>query len=189
VGKLAKEALSAYGKISKREGVQMHSGESADRRISHLTKGKQQFMTLSRKLAESAQRRETTTIQPKEKLTGTKAAIQIRNYLGGFYYFTIDEVRKSGKEVFLIEGKHTMNDHLPSLEDIKDALLKMILYTNLQDVTLNSQKVSFVPTLLLTTGEGVTFSQLALDKTLQQLTEEANLNCFQILLNNRPLTS
>jgi hypothetical protein len=187
VGDLAKKALSAYGEISKQERVEMHSVKSADRRISQLTKGKQQFMLLSRKLAQSAQIREITTVQPKEKLTGVKATILISNYLGGLYYFTIDEVRNIGRDVLLIEGKHTKNDRLPSLDDIKDALLKMILYTNLQNVKLDSQDVSFVPTLLLTTGKGVTSEQLVSDKTFLQLKKEANLNRFQILLNNMPV--
>ena len=62
-------------------------------------KGKDNFMKLSRMLAEKAQRREQLTVQPKEKLSGTKAIITIRNYLGG-YYFTSDETEVKGNNIF-----------------------------------------------------------------------------------------
>jgi hypothetical protein len=53
-------------------------------------------------------------------LLGTKATITIQNYLGGLYYFTADEVVLQGSKIYLIEGKHSKNKSLPSLEDIKD---------------------------------------------------------------------
>ena len=61
----------------------MSDKKSAEKRINELKKGKEIFMSLSRTLAEKAQKRESVTIQPKEKLDGTKATITIRNYLGG----------------------------------------------------------------------------------------------------------
>jgi len=68
----------------------MHSRQTAEKRITELLKGKDEFMKLSRMLAEKAQRRERLTIQPKENLSGTKAIITIQNYLGGYYinYFS-----------------------------------------------------------------------------------------------------
>jgi len=85
----------------------MHSRQSAEKRIAELLKGKDEFMKLSRALAEKAQKRERLTIQPKEHLEGTKAIITIQNYLGGYYYFTSDEAEVKGNNVFLIEGKHS----------------------------------------------------------------------------------
>ena len=55
----------------------MHSRQTAEKRIIELLKGKDEFMKLSRMLAEKAQRRERLTIQPKENLSGTKAIITI----------------------------------------------------------------------------------------------------------------
>jgi hypothetical protein len=39
--------------------------------------------------------------------------------------------------VYLIEGKHSKNAILPSIGDIKDGLLKMILYSNLCEVEVD----------------------------------------------------
>ena len=64
--------------------------------------------------------------------------ITITNYLGGHYFFTADEVEIHGKDIYLIDAKHTKTDKLPALEDIKDALLKMTLFTNLEDVKLKN---------------------------------------------------
>ena len=121
---IAKRAFGSYAKISKELRVEMHSMESAGRRIKELYKGKEKFMELSRKLAHKAQERESVTVQPKEHLTGIKGMITIKNYLGGYYYFTCDEVEIHGKDICLIEGKHTVTGNLPSEGDIKLSLPK-----------------------------------------------------------------
>src|SRR3989344_2578133 len=128
----------------------MSDKKSAEKRINELKKGKEIFMSLSRTLAEKAQKRESVTIQPKEKLDGTKATITIRNYLGGNYYFTSDEILLENNKLSLIDAKHTKGDKLPSLGDIKDGLLKMILFTNLEEVKINNKKVPHIPVLKLT---------------------------------------
>ena len=145
-------------------------------------------MPLSRELAEKAQNREVVTVQPKEKLSGTKSSITIKNYLGGNYFFTVDEARRENGKVLLIEGKHTKTSHLPSLEDIKDGLLRMILYTNLRNLKVDSEEALPVPVLLLTTGSDLKSEDLKKDKVFQQLREEARNNNFQVMLNNKTLS-
>ena len=182
VGQIGQKALESYAKISKKLRVEMHSRQSAEKRIAELLKGKNEFMKLSRMLAEKAQKRERLTIQPKEYLTGTKAIITIQNYLGGYYYFTADESRIKGNDVFLIEGKHSKNNSLPSLEDIKDGLLKMILFTNLHNVKIDNRKYTPIPTLKLTIEKG--FKVESLNKSqreiLNLLQKEAKINKFKI---------
>ncbi len=183
VGQIGQKALESYNKISKKLKVEMHSRQSAERRIAELLKGKEEFMKLSRALAEKAQKREQVTIQPKEYLTGTKAIITIQNYLGGFYYFTSDEVEIKGSKVFLIEGKHSKNNSLPSLEDIKDGLLKMILFTNLEDVKIDNKKYKPVAVLKLTVENHFDFRNLSKTqkKILELLHKEAKINGFLII--------
>ncbi len=139
----------------------MHSRQSAEKRINELLKGKEKFMNLSRTLSEKAQRRERLTIQPKENLSGIKAIITIQNYLGGLYYFTADEVEIKGNNVFLIEGKHSKTNSLPSLEDIKDGLLKMILFTNLEDVSVDGKDYNPIAVLKLTVENHFNEGQLS----------------------------
>jgi len=182
VGQIGQKALESYTKISKKLKVEMHSRQSAQKRIAELLKGKDEFMKLSRMLAEKAQRRERLTIQPKEHLTGTKAIITIQNYLGGYYYFTSDEAKVKGNEVFLIEGKHSKNNSLPGLEDIKDGLLKMILFTNLEDVKIGNKKYNPVAVLKLTVENHFSESNLSdsQKETLSCLRREAKINGFEI---------
>ena len=183
VGELATRALSAYEEMYQKLKVRMHSARSAKTRISELVKGREVFIALSRRLAEKAQAREITTIQPKEKLSGAKAAITIRDRLGGQYFFTVDETRLVNGNVLLIEGKNTRENRLPSLADIKDALLKMIVYTNLRNVMIDGRKVSVTPALLLTTGPNLPPGILSSDGVFRSLKQEAVANGFQILLN------
>jgi len=183
-GRIGQKALEAYDKISKKLKVEMHSRQSAEKRINELLKGKEEFMSLSRTLAEKAQRRERLTVQPKENLSGTKAIITIQNYLGGLYYFTADEVEVRGNNVFLIEGKHSKTNSLPSLEDIKDGLLKMILFTNLEDVKADGEKYKPIAVLKLTVENHFNENQLSSSQReiLKLLREEAKNNNFQIQL-------
>jgi len=182
VGQIGQKALEAYTRISRKLKVEMHSKQSAEKRIAELLKGKNDFMKLSRVLAERAQKRERLTIQPKENLSGTKAIITIRNYLGGYYYFTSDEARIKGNDVFLIEGKHSKNNSLPSLEDIKDGLLKMILFTNLEDVKIDSKNYNPVAVLKLTVENRFSESNLSVSQKeiLSRLCKEAKINGFEI---------
>jgi hypothetical protein len=190
IGEIGQRALEAYDSISRKIGVKMHSRDSAQKRIDELKKDKAVFMDLSRNLAKKAQERETITSQPKERLNGTKATLTIKNYLGGYYFFTSDEVNIDKSTIYLIEGKHTKTNKLPSLEDIKDGLLKMILFTNLKDIKINSQKYDHIPVLKLTTGASFELKSLNSTQTdmLNLLKKEAKTNSFKILINKKFLT-
>jgi hypothetical protein len=182
VAQIARKALEAYDTISRKLKIEMHSSQSAEKRINELLKGREEFMNLSRTLAEKAQKREKLTIQPKESLSGTKAIITIQNYLGGLYYFTVDEIEIKDKNIFLIEGKHSKTNFLPSLEDIKDGLLKMILFTNLDDLKINGEKYKPVAVLKLTTENHFNKNSLSFSqrKILKLLLEEAKINNFKV---------
>lgn len=184
VGQIGEKALEAYVKTSKKLKIEMHSWQSAKKRITQLLRGKDDFMKLSRILAEKAQRRERLTIQPKESLSGTKANITIKNYLGGYYYFTADELESDKNNIYLIEGKHSRTKSLPSLEDIKDGLLKMILFSNLEDTKIGDENYKLIPVLKLTVEDGFNPKNLALTqkRNLILLLREAKLNNFKVII-------
>jgi hypothetical protein len=189
VGEIGQKALNSYEKISKELKVEMHSKEFAEKRVNKLLKGKEHFMTLSRDLAKKAQERETVTVQPKEKLSGIKATLTIKNYLGGYYFFTCDEVSIEKDTIYLIEGKHSKQSLIPSLEDIKDGLLKMILFTNLKEVKIGKKEYKPVAVLKLTSA--LRFKKEKLRKSylgaLELLKEEAEKNHFHVILNDTDL--
>ncbi len=56
-------------------------------------------------------------------------------------------------DIFLIEAKHTKSNKLPSIGDIKDGLLKMILYCNLENVKVNNKIYRSKPVLKLTSSK------------------------------------
>jgi hypothetical protein len=189
VGEISQRAISSYDSISKELGIKMHSKYTAEKRINQLIKGKETFMQLSRELAKKAQNRESLTVQPKEKLKGMKATLTIKNYLGGYYFFTCDEVEIKNEMIYLIEGKHTKQNLIPSLEDIKDGLLKMILFTNLKEVTVNRKEYKPIAILKLTSNirlqkEKLKSSQLEI---LRLLKIEANENNFGVRVDDKDL--
>ncbi len=191
VGKISQIALDSYNEISKKLNVEMHSENSARKRIKELLKGKEIFMKFSRELAKKAQLRESLTIQPKENLSGIKATLTIKNYLGGYYFFTCDEVRVEKGIIHLIESKYSKNSILPSLEDIKDGLLKMILFTNLKEVKIRTTEYTPLPILKLTTDINFSIDKLRISQihNLNILKKESTENGFRVLINNINLES
>lgn len=187
VGELGQKALSSYEKLSKKLNVPMHSKKSGENRVKKLLEDKELFMNYSRDLAQKAQQRESVTIQPKEKIDGQKATITITNYLGGCYYFTCDEIKIENEKIELIEAKHSKEKNLPSLEDIKDGLVKMILFANLEDVKIDGKKYNSNPILKLTAEKQFdVLKQLTKseEKTLNLLKKEAEINKFKVKINS-----
>ena len=145
------KAIKSYSEIEKQTGVQLHSQTGVENFKTKIGKDVSDFMDFSREKAKNAQSREMLTIQPKERLTtATKAKITIKNYLGGQYFFTVDEVTVEKDTVYLIESKHSKRTVLPSKGDIKDGLLKMILYSNLCEVEINGKPTKSKAVLHLT---------------------------------------
>ena len=181
-GEIGLKALKAYERISEQLKIKMHSFKSAEERIQKIIKSKNDFMNISRNFAEKAQRREQLTKQPKEFLTGNKATLTIQNYLGGLYYLTVDEIEIKNKNIFLIEGKHSKTNSLPSLEDIKDGLLKMILFTNIDKIVLEGK--SYNPIAVLKLNVENHFDQKNLSPSqkerLKILRREAYINNFKL---------
>lgn len=187
-GILAEKSLASYDNISKATEVRMHSHKSASERINLLKESKDKFISLSRKLAGEAQQRESVTLQPKEMISaGEKAKITISNYLGGYYYFTADEARIDGNgNLVITEAKHSANGSIPSIDDIKEGLIKMILFSNLENITVKNKKYNIIPTLKLTSNNS---DNLSLNKKniIKTLRDEAQLNGFKVKLDCRGL--
>ena len=154
ISQTLEKVKEAYQQIAARTKVNFHSEKGLKVFTALVAENLSSFMDGSRIKAQSAQEREFLTIQPKEILaTQTKAKITITNYLGGKYFFTVDEIDLEDRNLFLIESKHSKSGKLPSVGDIKDGLLKMMLYTNLEDVNINGNSLLSLPVLRLTSGK------------------------------------
>jgi len=68
------------------------------------------------------------------------------------------------------------------LEDIKDGLLKMILFTNLEDVKIDDRNYNPKPVLKLTIENYFDLEELSVTqrKTLDLLKKEARTNSFEV---------
>lgn len=175
---------TSYSNIEKFTGVKLHNPNGLDNFKEKIGKDVSLFMAFSRDKAEKAQSREYVTQQPKESLsTLTKAKITITNYLGGQYFLTVDEILLSQNKVSLIEGKHSTNALLPSKGDIKDGLLKMILYCNLSDVSANGKKIKREAILSLTSTKlKGSITSLSTKKEISTFFEDNKFSTLQISL-------
>jgi hypothetical protein len=175
---------TSYAKIEQTTGVKLHNSNGLDNFKDKIGKDVSLFMTFSRGKAEQAQAREFVTFQPKESLsTFSKAKVTITNYLGGQYFLTVDEILLTKDKVSLIEGKHSKNAILPSKGDIKDGLLKMILYCNLSEVAANGQKIKSEAVLCLTSSKlKGAINSSSTKKEISHFLDENNLSTPQKVL-------
>lgn len=140
-----------YSQIERALGTRLHNADGLNNFKTKIQSEVSAFMDFSRQRAKGAQTREILTNQPKESLQSvTKARITITNYLGGKYFLTVDEIEISKNTIYLIESKHSKSTLLPRITDIKDGLIKMILFSNLREVKVNGEKYVGKPVLQLT---------------------------------------
>lgn len=178
---IAERTIEEYNKISKKLNVKMHNPSGIEKRISILKQGKNYFLEHSRNLAKDAQNREVSTTHKAELLEANKKSkITIKNYLGGSYFFTVDEAWIDGEYIYLVEGKNTTSGYLTSKNDIKDALLTMILFTNLKNVKVGNQEYKPKPVVKLTSKIGFNEDNLKKSqvKLLETLKTESKQNNF-----------
>ena len=196
------KAKLAYAEISKNTKTYLHD-ETALTELIKFAETPQKFIEFSRLKSRQAQSREFVTEQPKEALASdTKGKVTITNALFGKYYFTVDETRLEPKSVYLIEAKHSNRAKMPGKNDIKDGLIKMMLYTNLQKVKVGSKPLNLKVQIRLTAKKlvGSITSEMSdeiLEKFcaanfidavnrefLQKLFQEARENNFTIILEH-----
>lgn len=144
-------ALHSYERISQSTGVRVHDKMVQTLYLDKLMKDFSQFKDISLRGSRGAALRETSTAHSFEYLVdGSKATFEIENYLGGVYYLTADEIVQEGDVFVIQESKNATAGFLPSLADIKDGLFKLILFSNLDSLTLNDKRVEFQARLKLT---------------------------------------
>ena len=147
------KARLAYQEISKQTKTYLHD-ESALNELIKYTATPRKFIEFSRNKSQKAQGREFQTLQPKEALSSdTKGKVTITNALFGKYFFTVDETRIEPKTVYLIEAKHSQRAKLPSRSDVKDGLIKMMLYTNLRNVRVGAKPLNHKVQIRLTSSK------------------------------------
>jgi len=193
----------SYNLIESKTGIKFHSAKGLTDFKKQFEEDVKNFMNISRKKAKEAANREQKTQQPKEILqTLTKSTITIKNYLGGLYFLTTDEILIKNKTISLIESKHSKFALLPSKSDIKDGLLKMILYSNLSNVKVDNRNYKPIPILQLTSTKIKdcilsTDLKVKIDKfiianklnsnqknNVNKLIQEAKTNGFVIIIQN-----
>ena len=149
-------AVDGYKKISQEKDVAVHSPRNHLKTLEKF-KVNSHFSLTSFKEASlprsyEAAHRETLTTHVLESLEeNTKGIFCISNYLGGQYYLTADEVYWESDQLVIQESKNSSRGKLPSEDDIKDGLFKLILFANMEEVAIDEKtNIQFIARLKLT---------------------------------------
>ncbi len=150
-----RNAVECYQRIGKRYNVVMNSAENHLKILEkYLVNGEfsiDAFRESSVPRSASAARRESMTTHELEHLAdGGKATFELKNYLGGIYHVTADEVYWENDTLIIQESKNSGRGRLPSLTDIQDGLFKNILFYNVDELYLGDNQIKFMTRLKLT---------------------------------------
>ena len=149
-------AVAGYKKISQEKNVAVHSPKNHLQTLENfkvddcfsLTSFKEATLPRS---SEAAHRESLTTHILESLEENTKGIFRISNYLGGQYHLTADEVYWENDQLIVQESKNNSKGKLPSENDIKDGLFKLILFANMERVTIDERaNIQFATRLKLT---------------------------------------
>lgn len=153
-------AIAAYCNIAERHKVQLHSFQSHERflkrvRCEHdprmLSLQKFKDLTLRRSGLSAASEASTSHRLESLPIETSKGLFEMENNLGGLYYLTSDEVVCERDGSLLIqESKNTTDSVLPSEDDIKDGLFKLLLFSHISELYVDETLVQFQVRLRLT---------------------------------------
>ncbi|MCS7079920.1 MAG: hypothetical protein NZ585_07700 [Chloracidobacterium sp.] len=153
-------AIQSYSAIAQRLGVQLHSQRGLRSFLDTVRSTENphkldlaKYAEHSLSASERAALRETITEHALERSQAgsAKGFFEIRNYLGGVYYLTADEVIfECENQIVIQESKNSTKHFLPSLSDVKDGLFKLLLFSQLQQLQLGKTPLLFRTRLRLT---------------------------------------
>ena len=149
-------AVAEYKRISQEKNVAIHSPQNHLRTLEKFKTNDSFSLTAFKEASlprsSEAVHRESLTTHILESLEeDTKGTFRISNYLGGIYYLTADEVYWEGDQLVIQESKNSSRGKLPSEDDIKDGLFKLILFANMEEVAVDGREnVQFITRLKLT---------------------------------------
>lgn len=149
-------AVNSYEKISQEQNVKLHSSQAhLDTLEKYKVDNHFSLESFKRETLSSSQKaalRETVTVHRLESLDDNpKGIFSILNNLGGEYHLTADEIYWENDKLIIQESKNTTKEKLPSKTDITDGLFKLILFANMEQLSVEGKAdVPFVTRLKLT---------------------------------------
>lgn len=149
-------AIAGYKKVSQEKNVAVHSPKNHLQTLEKFKANGRFSLTCFKEATlprsyEAAHRESLTTHILESLEENAKGTFRISNYLGGQYYLTADEVYWNNDQLIIQESKNSSTGKLPSEDDIKDGLFKLILFANMEKVAVDERTdIQFITRLKLT---------------------------------------
>ncbi|MCE7948103.1 MAG: hypothetical protein DYG88_11810 [Chloroflexi bacterium CFX4] len=141
-------AVASYEILAQRFEIAMHSKQGNLQTLEAFMHKSmfdlERFKQITLQGSQSAAAREIVTQHAAEYTpVGKKMSIQIVNQLGGQYFLTVDGLYREGDNIVFQEAKNASKGVLPSLTDIQDGLFKLILFANMEVLTVDDVVMPF----------------------------------------------
>lgn len=145
---LIDKAINFYSELTNKYNIKFHNELGLERFQKQFENDINTFYETMREDPIKLHFKENQTVKTrKNQITETNVKINIKNYLGGIYQFKVSEVEIKNNFLYLIESTYSKIKKIPSLSDIKAALLKIMVYCNLSKVKIDNKLFVVIPVL------------------------------------------
>ena len=178
---LLEEAIDNYKRLGEKLKVPLGNFSRLESKVKAWQKDSEKFLADCVKESKRAQKSEANSIHVLEDVPGEKGKINIDFGDSKILYLTADsvEIKKDKCLITLLEGKNTTSDNLPNWGDIKDALVKLMIFKN-SDFCFEGKKYKKKLVCYLTsTNKDVT----KFKEEYKSLIEECNANDIELRFN------
>ena len=181
---LLENGITHYKRLGKKLDVPLSDFSRLEKKVELWKNDPDQFLADHEKLSKGAQNRETKTGHKLEDVPGEKGKINIDFGESRKLYLTSDsmELDKDKCLVTLLEGKNASSGKLPSENDIKEALIKLMIFKN-SDFYFEGKKLEKKLVCYLT-GQYDNVEEEFRVK-FQSLIDECNANNIELKLNDK----
>jgi hypothetical protein len=178
------KSINNYKKLGTKLDVPLGDFSKLEEQVEKWKKDSVKFLTDCEKNSKRAQDSESRSIHKLEDVPGEKGKINIG--FGGTkkLYLTSDSMilDKNKCEVTLLEGKNTSKGKYPSLGDIKDALIKLMIFKN-ANLSIGEKRLKKKLICYLTGQDKNVEEEFRREHKL--LIDECNANEIELQLNKK----
>lgn len=178
---LLEGAINNYKRLSDKLKVPLGNFSILEKKVKIWKNDSKKFLADCEKESKGAQNREVKSDHALENVPGVKGKINIDLGESKKLYLTSDsvEIKKNKCLITLLEGKNTTSDKLPGWGDIKDALMKLMIFKK-SDFSFEDKKYEKKLVCYLT-SENKDIEKFK--KEYNSLIEECDVNDIELIFN------
>lgn len=176
------KGIEIYKKLGAKLNVPLGNFAKMEYDVRRWTKDSKQFLKDCEEASKGAQNRETVSDHMLEDVPGNKGKINIDFGESRKLYLTSDSMVLEKGTVTLLEGKNTSSGKYPVMGDVKDALIKLMIFRS-SDFEFEGEELEKKLVCYLTGNQNDVEDEFR--NNCKSLIDECSANDIELVLNRR----